>query len=125
MVAERLSVTITNSLSPTTTGNVRNVRMLSCGMIVWDAPEDASCCQDKLTYKVRFLYGTDFNRATETEKKVMAVDTSWIKFTANDLPEGRPLQVLVGLYEDTVWALQTLENQLVGKSMMSHVLPRH
>ena len=71
--------------------------MLNCGMIVWDMPEDASCCKDKLTYKVRFFNGTSFKRAEETHRKVVSVDTSWIKFTSSDLPVGRPLQVMVRL----------------------------
>ena len=78
-------------------GNVRNVQMLNCGMIVWDAPEDADCCHDKLTYKVRFFNGTSFSAAPEDYRKVMSVENSWIKFTGDDLPYGRPLQVMVGL----------------------------
>ena len=70
--------------------------MLNCGMIVWDAPEDANCCRDKLSYKVRFFNGT-FDSANSVNRKVIAVKNSWIKFTADDLPPGRPLQVMVSL----------------------------
>ena len=78
--------------------------MLNCGMIVWDAPENADCCNDKLTYKVRFFNGTSFEATSKAHRKVMAVENSWIKFTAEDLPQGRPLKVMVSFIRNTHYA---------------------
>jgi hypothetical protein len=69
--------------------------MLSCGMLVWDAPENEDCCRDTLSYKVRFYNGTSYAETERDYRKVMKAYSSWLEFTADDLPPTRPLHVEV------------------------------
>ena len=81
------------------TGNVVNVRLMDCGVLVWDTPEDIHHCNDELAYKIRFYNGTDYKTTHPSQKTVMSTfeypNRSWVKFTADELPSSRPLYAVV------------------------------
>ena len=79
------------------TGDIRNVQMMDCGMIVWDAPEDVDCCHDIITYRIKFYNGTSYQKTHPTQRGTMHVSNSWVHLTAADLPRSRPLRIEVGL----------------------------
>lgn len=74
-------------------GNVVNVQAVNCSIIVWDAPEDVDCCKDELTYKIRIYSGS--SHLIRSQRVVLSSSKTWVTFTADDIPSGRPLHAVV------------------------------
>ena len=80
------------------TGNARNVHAFNCSVIVWDAPEDEHCCDHELTYKVRIFSGITYETSDPSQRVVLKSSTTWVTFSAADIPSGRPLRAVVSVY---------------------------
>ena len=69
-----------------------NVSRPCCGVLVWGAPDE--CVQD-ITYRIRFFSGRSFGTTPSSQKAVMSSDTNSLHFTAEQVPNGRPLYAIV------------------------------
>jgi hypothetical protein len=81
-------------------GNARNVHALNCSVIVWDAPEDEHCCDHELTYKIRIYSGLTYESSDPSQRVVLKSSTTWVTFSAADIPSGRPLRAVVSVSSD-------------------------
>ena len=79
-----------------TLGNVVNVHRPACGVLEWDVPGGGSNSEG-LTYKIRFYSGQSFESTPSSQKRVLTSPTNSLRFTAEDIPTGRPLYAIVSI----------------------------
>lgn len=69
-----------------------NVSRPCCGVLVWSALEE--CVQD-VTYRIRLFSGHTYWTTPTPQKTIMYSKTSSLYFTAEYVPNGRPLYAIV------------------------------